>query len=849
MVQMNISQEITDTGKGRRFSRPSGASFLVLLLISFVFFSDFVLKKDLPITSADPAIHYWVRVGNADHMAKGTIPLWDQNAGVGRSVFTSDLWKSPFHAGAMFLSLFRDKMSGHVFFLWIQTILFGSFVFYYLKYSLHLNATSSILAFAIVIFTPGFLNEFFYNSFGSYLFVPLMLIQIDKYIQTKSANYAVFLGLLLALSHWMGNFSVPQFSFVFLMFYFLYIIWDMPDKISWILRMAKFFALASLVWIGLMAFYIFPFFVENFQNIRSHTSSVSGGFTLKQIILSLLMPYTSWLFIGEKMVTSGFLTYMESLPFYVSILLLPILIVFFSTRKSFSRGERYFFYFTAGFLFLGWANNYVPLLGYMTKITKGTGWWRAIPLFFLSSAFCIAILMSKLCGGEISFQNEKLIRVYKLFIYALSSAYFLAFIGLFAAYVGIKLVHIDSIYDLLSRMTPRTISDIADYVENYYFVQPRFIFIILIPFTLGISLYLFGRIVYPKDPIRNKRFLVLLTVALSMSQYSLTKIYYPFNSGIRKTMTLKENKMFKQMDASDRIGLIFNSQGEIEERVKQQIHHSSNYPSLRLTLGLLDYPEFNRFQSNTTMFGAYLGSLGINCYTTGANFLPDRTVSFHEAVIKNDKDLLNIFAGQKAYLRLGPLHVNSQLLALAGVNYFLSSLPLESKNLLLVGKGDMYHIYKNLHSVPRFYMVGQTKLLTKRDRILEYLASDKFRTGYEAVIEEPLNLPFGPKPESVIKILENTPNRVFLDVENDRPGLLVISEAYHHGWKALVNGKNQKIYRTNYLFKGILLEKGKNRIEMVFNPPGFRYGIALTLSTLLIISIYLVLQRHVTAGS
>lgn len=48
--------------------------------------------------------------------------------------------------------------------------------------------------------------------------------------------------------------------------------------------------------------------------------------------------------------------------------------------------------------------------------------------------------------------------------------------------------------------------------------------------------------------------------------------------------------------------------------------------------------------------------------------------------------------------------------------------------------------------------------------------------------------------------------------------LLVLTQSYHHHWKAWVDGKEEKIYRTNFAFMGVNLTPGNHQVILRFVP-------------------------------
>ena len=58
----------------------------------------------------------------------------------------------------------------------------------------------------------------------------------------------------------------------------------------------------------------------------------------------------------------------------------------------------------------------------------------------------------------------------------------------------------------------------------------------------------------------------------------------------------------------------------------------------------------------------------------------------------------------------------------------------------------------------------------------------------------------------------------------DRPGLLVLSDAYYPGWRATVDGEAAPIYPTNVLFRGVPIPAGEHTVVFTYAPSGWLLG-------------------------
>ena len=89
-----------------------------------------------------------------------------------------------------------------------------------------------------------------------------------------------------------------------------------------------------------------------------------------------------------------------------------------------------------------------------------------------------------------------------------------------------------------------------------------------------------------------------------------------------------------------------------------------------------------------------------------------------------------------------------------------------------------------------------------------------------------------------------SPNRINLEINMDKPGTLILSEVYYPGWKAYDNSKETEIYKANYAFRSIYLEKGEHKIEFIYKPKPLLIGIYITLFTFLILIILIAYLIH-----
>ena len=91
-----------------------------------------------------------------------------------------------------------------------------------------------------------------------------------------------------------------------------------------------------------------------------------------------------------------------------------------------------------------------------------------------------------------------------------------------------------------------------------------------------------------------------------------------------------------------------------------------------------------------------------------------------------------------------------------------------------------------------------------------------------AIVDEPIDLPGGPAGEATI--LLDRPGRITVRAESIGRRLLIVSESYHEGWRAAIDGRVAAVARVNGDFLGCVVEPGRHQVALVFDPASARVG-------------------------
>jgi hypothetical protein len=83
-------------------------------------------------------------------------------------------------------------------------------------------------------------------------------------------------------------------------------------------------------------------------------------------------------------------------------------------------------------------------------------------------------------------------------------------------------------------------------------------------------------------------------------------------------------------------------------------------------------------------------------------------------------------------------------------------------------------------------------------------------------------------PNETPKVTRHEPKLVEIEVNMQRPGLVVLADVYYPGWRLTIDGKPAEILRVNRVMRGAAVPSGKHRLVYRFEPQSFRIGVILS---------------------
>jgi hypothetical protein len=260
-------------------------------------------------------------------------------------------------------------------------------------------------------------------------------------------------------------------------------------------------------------------------------------------------------------------------------------------------------------------------------------------------------------------------------------------------------------------------------------------------------------------------------------------------------------------------------------------------------------PVFRRFQSpevttrvfylpppdlwDTVNMGSLYGIANIQGYNVS---IPEDTVRYMQAaqgVLRLDEDL------KRSY----------EILAFSRKDNLLTDLLSSACEIKgrVTETGAVFELSKSPKSLPRAFLAPGYRVEKDRQRILEMLYQGEIDVRKCVILEEPVQGTGQQEHfdgDAQVTYLAQGPDYQKLRVTSRSRGIVFLSEVYFPGWKAYVDGREERIYRSNFLFRAVPVSSGEHILEFHYRPDSLRIGGFLTCLGILISFLIFALHFH-----
>jgi uncharacterized membrane protein YfhO len=103
-----------------------------------------------------------------------------------------------------------------------------------------------------------------------------------------------------------------------------------------------------------------------------------------------------------------------------------------------------------------------------------------------------------------------------------------------------------------------------------------------------------------------------------------------------------------------------------------------------------------------------------------------------------------------------------------------------------------------------------------------------------------------PPADGAVAVSREAPGHIALVVDADRPGVVIVREAFAPGWSAEVSGSEAALLAAEEHHLAVRVPQGRSAVVLRYRPPGGRAGAVLTAASLLACAV--MLSRRGPAG-
>jgi hypothetical protein len=137
-------------------------------------------------------------------------------------------------------------------------------------------------------------------------------------------------------------------------------------------------------------------------------------------------------------------------------------------------------------------------------------------------------------------------------------------------------------------------------------------------------------------------------------------------------------------------------------------------------------------------------------------------------------------------------------------------------------------LHLNTNSLPRAWLVYRTQRVATIEEAYAVVFDPDFQPVLMATVKDgPQLMQSSVEAEGRIEVLAYGPNSAAFKVDTTKPALLVLSDLLYPGWRARLDKQRVPLYKTNGIFRGVLVPAGVHIVTMQFFPRELGVGLGL----------------------
>ena len=169
--------------------------------------------------------------------------------------------------------------------------------------------------------------------------------------------------------------------------------------------------------------------------------------------------------------------------------------------------------------------------------------------------------------------------------------------------------------------------------------------------------------------------------------------------------------------------------------------------------------------------------------------------------------------------------INMPVLDMLNVKYVTYNQPLPFPNMQQVYNQNNSVVMENTDVLPKAFFVDSVALASTPQAAVDKLNSASFNPGEWAIVESDQKPTVQADSKASVQVTSYQANEIVLQSERSTPGFMVLSEIwYPAGWEATIDDESTKIYKTNFVLRGLKVPAGQHQITLRFEPNSVYWG-------------------------
>ena len=169
--------------------------------------------------------------------------------------------------------------------------------------------------------------------------------------------------------------------------------------------------------------------------------------------------------------------------------------------------------------------------------------------------------------------------------------------------------------------------------------------------------------------------------------------------------------------------------------------------------------------------------------------------------------------------------LNFSTLNMLNVKYITASRNLPFSQLEEVFSNKNHKVYRNSGVLPKAFYVDSLITVSTSGKAMNIVKQPAFDPGQAAVVESGTSIQTVPDTTADIRISNYNAKEITIHTRRGAPGFMVLSEIYYpRGWNAYIDGDQVRIYKTNYVLRGIEIPGGEHEVTFRFEPVSHIWG-------------------------